>query len=645
MIINIEKSKNIKKVEFEILDQKLNIVIGPSGSGKSSICEALTSENLNDLMSLYFNEEPLSSINGTKLCENNYSIMVFNDNYKNKVVINRVEYKNDIFNIFVGDNSEYNNYLDDFNTAIQVLDNNRNEIEVFIEKIQNLEKEILKLTSKEQVHKSSKLSLFENKVETLNNDQIKVIKKTNSDYFNWFKQGSENFLNENKRCPFCNRKLSERVINLIEIITSMDNKELKILDTSRPLLEDLNIRVPNFFNKRELNNLKRVLTKKIKVKNQLVNLLNYLHMYSNVDSTNSRHIKKINISKMVYEEFENLDTIIEKINETIPSLNNSYNKCMNHLTKRIKKSENELNQYLSIFGIPYRFTLNEFTSNSKEANYVLCHINDSNKTERTFGLSYGEKNIISLLLFLINVDYDLIIIDDPASSFDEYKRKTIYDLILSKTKGKTTLLLSHDFVFGKFLAYDKYKNRNDVRLGKLMFLENFDFNNDVTIKDLNYLDFQSLESHIYNYFNECTDLMYSEKIVLLRLLFEKDRHRVKYKSIYSYLSAVLHHENKSSILESLSQANLSEEHIINNIVKLLQENGVNDFYLPSYNQNYQDETNNLFIKLMLLREHITNRRMKKELSSIIHLNEAHVIQLNPLRFNVFSKSIYDCINP
>lgn len=123
------------------------------------------------------------------------------------------------------------------------------------------------------------------------------------------------------------------------------------------------------------------------------------------------------------------------------------------------------------------------------------------------------------------------------------------------------------------------------------------------------------------------------------MLFEKDRHRVRIKSKYSYLSAVLHQDSKSSILELMSELNLSEEQIINDIELYLHENGVNDFRLQPYNQSYQHETTNQFVKLMLLRETITNRIMKKELSSIIHLNEAHVIQLNPLRFNKYADYI------
>ena len=50
----------------------------------------------------------------------------------------------------------------------------------------------------------------------------------------------------------------------------------------------------------------------------------------------------------------------------------------------------------------------------------------------TNNLSFGEKNIIGLILFLLaNKDKEMLIIDDPASSFDEYRRKVIFDFIYS----------------------------------------------------------------------------------------------------------------------------------------------------------------------------------------------------------------------
>ena len=65
-------------------------------------------------------------------------------------------------------------------------------------------------------------------------------------------------------------------------------------------------------------------------------------------------------------------------------------------------------------------------------------------------LSYGEKNAFALVLFMYQVlseNPDLIILDDPISSFDKNKKFAIlHELFRGKArlKDKTTLLLTHD---------------------------------------------------------------------------------------------------------------------------------------------------------------------------------------------------------
>lgn len=58
-------------------------------------------------------------------------------------------------------------------------------------------------------------------------------------------------------------------------------------------------------------------------------------------------------------------------------------------------------------------------------------------------LSTGEKNLIALLLFLARPDGDVLLIDDPASSFDDYRRTQIFDLIQA-VGDKTLLVVSHE---------------------------------------------------------------------------------------------------------------------------------------------------------------------------------------------------------
>lgn len=66
-------------------------------------------------------------------------------------------------------------------------------------------------------------------------------------------------------------------------------------------------------------------------------------------------------------------------------------------------------------------------------------------------LSYGERNAFALVLFMFDAvkdSPDLIVLDDPISSFDKNKKYAIVEMLFRKEKsfrGKTVLLLSHDF--------------------------------------------------------------------------------------------------------------------------------------------------------------------------------------------------------
>lgn len=66
-------------------------------------------------------------------------------------------------------------------------------------------------------------------------------------------------------------------------------------------------------------------------------------------------------------------------------------------------------------------------------------------------LSYGERNALALVLFMYQVlkeENDLIVLDDPISSFDTNKKYAILKMLFvgkNSLRGKTVIMLSHDF--------------------------------------------------------------------------------------------------------------------------------------------------------------------------------------------------------
>lgn len=645
MEILIENCKNVKKLFFEIEDSKLNILIGASGSGKSTLKEALISSNIEGLKSFYSNQNPNVLINGVVPANAGFQFSVFDEGFRENVLINRID-NLDVYNIFIGDNLEFLNYSRKFNEVSMDLITYSSEFRVFKDKVEKVEREILKLKpTSNEIHGSSKLVKFQTRLIQLNPNQVKVIKNHSSEYYNWLKNGIQYI--DNSKCPFCRRKLTDSKNELITIINSMNYNDFKIIENANPLIEDLGLTIPNYFKPMEVNRIKRELIDKIKIKNQVSIILSYIDRYLNISQANKHFIPKLTVSKNIYQQFPQLEEKIVVFNQLNVDLNKQYNKCLSRLNKTIKTSEKILNEYLVIFGIPYEFKLDTFSSADKIANYKLFHIKDSSKSERTFGLSYGEKNIISLLLFIIRTGNNHLIIDDPASSFDEFKRNTIYEMIVKMCKGKTTLLLSHDLVFGKFISIDKKKNiRQDV-LGKLMFLENFDYDSSAIIKDVEFEDFGALQNHLMDFLNHnFNNLDYISKIIILRLVFESNKKQKKYKIPYSYLSTIIHRKPIVELQNELTLISKKEETVIESITKIVEEDfDFAAFNLEKYDENYEINNNTpIFIKLMLLRENTNNKHMRKELSSIVHLNESQVIQLNPLVFNYFSKRIYDYVN-
>jgi hypothetical protein len=118
---------------------------------------------------------------------------------------------------------------------------------------------------------------------------------------------------------------------------------------------------------------------------------------------------------------------------------------------------NTINLFLESAGIQYEVSL-DFNDDGK----TLARLR-YRKGEEKVGienirnhLSWGERNAFSLILFMfyaLSQNPDLIVLDDPISSFDSNKKYAIIHRLFSKEKNratksfykKTVLMLTHDF--------------------------------------------------------------------------------------------------------------------------------------------------------------------------------------------------------
>jgi len=90
-------------------------------------------------------------------------------------------------------------------------------------------------------------------------------------------------------------------------------------------------------------------------------------------------------------------------------------------------------------------------------------------------LSFGERNAFAIVLFMYDVlksKPELVVLDDPISSFDKNKKYAIVDMLFRKEKsfrGKTVLMLTHDF---EPIVDMVYHHRGRFEVPIATFLEN-----------------------------------------------------------------------------------------------------------------------------------------------------------------------------
>lgn len=299
------------------------------------------------------------------------------------------------------------------------------------------------------------------------------------------------------------------------------------------------------------------------------------------------------------------------------------------------------------------FCRESIDSNTKEADFIIKSIKDEADIDRVANLSYGEKNIIGLILFLFaNKRRKCLIIDDPASSYDEYRRKVIFD-VLYRIKGNnsTYLVLSHDHVFAKYATYhfgkSKKANPKDAinkiyreNTGRIDYLESYD---KVTIKEVESTQFKPMTEFIRDKIIGLNTIMDYQMAINLRLYYEVNKASKCHKEVYGYLSAILHKTPYDVIMNSLQDKGKTENEmleIISNDMGI-SITGLSPTYTDDINIDYYTD----FEKIIYAREQCKNSKkgkiIKDELSNIVHMNQAYAICLNPYEYNYFSKYVYD----
>ena len=421
MNIKLKNYNNIESLDYDLEDGKINFLFGISGAGKSSIASALADSSLDSHVTVGKTINDLSvKVNGN---DANYGeFKVFDLNYMKDILITK-QNGSDIYSILFGDGGQIATCKANYETAIADLISIKNDLVNAINNISTLVKE-LKLTTKSNDTQFGAKSL--NVVMEKNAAEIPSYRNAiayNSVQIKWMKDGTTMPSYKNGNCPFCTKKMTKSRMDKINKLIIFDSKSYEKINAQSAIFTSLGLSAPDWKKKREVTKFNKALLKYCIIKSELEKFNSY------IDIASSMEIQNLNIvvekpSKQLKELYPSIASAVTTFNSKILSVKQALGKLKGETQKVINKNSERINKKMDLLGIPYKFIKQNIDERNKSAKYNICHILDSNKeTDRVQNLSFGEKNLIGLLLFLLaNEDAPGLIIDDPASSFDEYRR-------------------------------------------------------------------------------------------------------------------------------------------------------------------------------------------------------------------------------
>lgn len=481
MKIIIKNCNNIKEANISIEKNSLNIKYGMNGTGKSTIAKAIENrENLLDLKSFGSQLEP-EIIVDDKISK----VEVFNSDFINRIVFNGSQVIDNGFEVFIKTDEyderrkEINDILSKLNRETfkdEIINNLRNSFNNIMSKIQlNANRTVKRTTTYKSILKKENMFEVPKKLEKYG-EFIKD-KEKNINWVDWKNKGFE--FDEKNKCPFCAENLSQSYKEEKEVFKENYTKAgMKNLSDILELIEGIEDYLDENQYQKLISCVKKdkneddidfIYQKFLLEMTYLNDKFDKIYHFDSYNIKNSEignlaeKVKNLIIDKdeLYYFKNENvvkvIDDITKKINEIIEKITDlqARTAVLNTLIKKsINDSKEDINKFLDTAGFNYKFDFEVLSEESSKTLLLYKGREDIRVDDIEKHLSWGEKNAFALVLFMyyaLSQKADLIILDDPISSFDSNKKYAIINRLFENKNdkksfyGKTVVMLTHDF--------------------------------------------------------------------------------------------------------------------------------------------------------------------------------------------------------
>jgi ABC-type Mn2+/Zn2+ transport system ATPase subunit len=693
MNINIKNCNNIKNASITIEKNSLNIKYGMNGTGKSTIAKAIANrDQLSELKTFGSNLEPEISVS-----ENINKVEIFNNDFINRITFNGSEVIDNGFEIFVK-TEEYDSKRKEITNILNKLNRetfNDQIINKFREGLLNIATKI-QLNSNNTVKRTStyksilkKENMFEVPQELTKYSEFIQDKSMNINWVDWKNKGFE--FDEKNKCPFCAEKLSEKYSKEKE--TFKENYTKSGMKNLNDILETIND-IKDYLNKEKYNKLIECIKENKNeedidfIYQKFILEITYLNgKFEKIYQFDSYNIKNSEIGKLgdkvkeliinkeelnyFYSEnvFEIIDNINKKINEIVNKITDLQAKTatLNTFIKNsINSSKEDINRFLETAGFNYKFDFIVSSENVSKTILIYKGEEDINVDNIDKHLSWGEKNAFALVLFMyyaISKKAELIILDDPISSFDSNKKYAIINRLFENRNdrksfyGKTVLMLTHDFEPIIDFIINNKPNSGHAIAKYIKNTNNIVIEQEINKKD----DIISIVELAYKYVKD-NNLNMISRINFLRKYIEhtKVENFEEKQLMYDMLSSVVHaKEYPDKQVERDTYLKFTEEEFekAQNIIKNYIENFdydriVKNYYNKEYILKEFFEESNNYIKSQLFREYLEVSEERKNLDNnllkfideIYHIENDYIFTIDLIKFDTIPDYIIEKIN-
>ncbi|MDC0002922.1 AAA family ATPase [Porticoccaceae bacterium] len=692
MEIDVRNCNNIDSARLTIKEGKLNIKFASNGTGKSTIAKAIyygygnIGGDMDDLVPFKYREvNPDNMTPSITGLENVTSIMCFDEEYVNKVTFQQDELIRNSFDVLIRTDAykTTEREISKLILATQEQFTNNSELETLMSNLKELSA-AFNVTAAGNLSKAStgmKGLAGGNKIthipKGLEEYQPFIQSQKSVNWIDWQSKGHKEFSELSESCPFCTKDATDRKDRISRVSQEYNKNLIKNLIAIIEVIGKLGDYFSNDARERlgEITLLKEGMEKEhetfiINTKLQIDTFISKLESLSGLSGFHFKDGENVSeklpsylldlkffdtlTSKKTQEAVNNINSSINALTDKAGILQGQINIQRAEMGKLVEQYQHDINGFLTYAGYQYRV---EIVGEGDRSQLKLRHIDHS---EHLNGgsqyLSFGERNAFAIVLFMyecLSKKPELIILDDPISSFDKNKKFAILEMLFRREaesclKGKTVLMLTHDIepiidtLKSVRKQFDNQVSASFLRLSKRQIVE----------LDVNY-------NHIKTFMQICKRAIISDSNTILKLIYLRRNFEIldDKGDAYQVLSNLFH--KREFLIDLREPKNSDGQYPEMDLTKL--SNGtevirkdIEDFdyssllerildreYLQKLYQGCDTGYDKLKVFRLLAMDCVDNSVIKKFINETYHIENEFIYQLDPFQFDLVPEYVVD----